>query len=213
LLTFSSVTHSFGGRVVLSDVDLSIPVRSRTALVGVNGSGKSTLLRLAAGLVVPDRGTVSGPPAAAIGYVPQDDAPAGFMTVDEYLRERAGVLGLERRLRALEQALAGGDAAAADAYVQATDRYVALGGYELSGRIDRAFAALDLPASVLPRPVRELSGGQQVRAGLAAILASRYALYLLDEPTNNLDLRALDVLADLRSAGRTCRGPCAAGAP
>ncbi len=47
---------------------------------------------------------------------------------------------------------------------------------------------------MLARPVGQLSGGQQVRVGLAGILASRHALYLLDEPTNNLDLHALELL-------------------
>lgn len=68
------------------------------------------------------------------------------------------------------------------------------GGYEVGGRIDRALADLRLPAALLGRPLHELSGGQQVRVGLAGMLASRFSLYLLDEPTNNLDLFALDLL-------------------
>jgi len=200
VLTFSHVTKSFGDRIALSDVTLSIAERSRTAVVGVNGSGKSSLLRLAAGLLTPDSGRIDTAPGVAIAYVPQDYLPVGEQTVERYLKERAGVLALERRLRELEDALASGDASAADIYVAATDRYVALGGYELPGRIDRALAALDVPPSVLGRPVAELSGGQQVRVGLAGILASRYQLYLLDEPTNNLDLRALDLLAEFVAA-------------
>ncbi|MGH8929161.1 MAG: ABC-F family ATP-binding cassette domain-containing protein [Egibacteraceae bacterium] len=196
MLTFSHVTKSFGDRVVLSDVTLSVAERSRTAVVGVNGSGKSTLLRLAGGLLIPDSGRIDTAPDVAIAYVPQDYLPEGAQTVEAYLKQRSGVLALERRLRELEDALASGDARAADAYVAATDRYVALGGYELPGRIDRALAALDVSPSLLGRPVAELSGGQQVRVGLAGILASRYQLYLLDEPTNNLDLRALDLLAE-----------------
>ncbi|MGH8907048.1 MAG: ABC-F family ATP-binding cassette domain-containing protein [Egibacteraceae bacterium] len=204
MLTFSHVTKSFDNRVALSDVTWSLAEHSRTAVVGVNGSGKSTLLKLAAGLLRPDAGTITAASGVAIAYVPQDYRPVGEQTVDAYLRQRAGVFELEQRLRALERALAAGDARAADAYVAATDRFVALGGYELPGRIERALAALDLPASLLTRPVAELSGGQQVRLGLAGILASRFDLYLLDEPTNNLDLRALDLLAGfVAAAGAT----------
>ena len=198
MLAFSHVTKSFDGRVVLSDVSFSIIERSRTAVVGVNGSGKSTLLRLAAGLLTPDTGTITAAPCATVAYVPQDFGAARGLTVDAYLRQRAGVSGLEQRLRALEERLAAGDAGTvtADAYVAATNQYVALGGYELPGRIDRALGALHLPASLLARAIGELSGGQQVRVGLAGILVSRFDLYLLDEPTNNLDLQALDLLTE-----------------
>ncbi|MGH8902384.1 MAG: ABC-F family ATP-binding cassette domain-containing protein [Egibacteraceae bacterium] len=173
---------------------LSVAPQSRTAVVGVNGSGKSTLLGLAAGLIAPDAGSIRTTPGTTIAHVPQDYLPVGDQTVETYLKQRAGVLGLEQRLRRLERALVDGTPDAADAYVEATDRYTALGGYELPGRIERALAELELPSSLLGRPVTELSGGQQVRVGLAGILVSRFALYLLDEPTNNLDLRALDLL-------------------
>lgn len=196
MLTFWKVDKSFEDRPVLRDVSLSVGGRSRTAVVGVNGSGKSTLLRLAAGLIAPDAGSVRTAPGTTVAYVPQDYLPVGDQTVATYLRQRAGVLELERRLRRLEQALAEGGVTAADAYVEATDRYTALGGYELPGRIERALSTLGLPSSLLPRPVAELSGGQQVRVGLAGILVSRFSLYLLDEPTNNLDVRALDLLAE-----------------
>ena len=200
MLTFSQVSKSFEQRLVLREVSLSIGARSRAAVVGVNGSGKSTLLRLAAGLIAPDAGSVRTAPGATVAYVPQDYLPdylpAGSGTVEAYLKQRAGVLELEQRLRQLEQALAADDAAAADAYADAVDRYTALGGYELPGRIERALARLGLPGSLLNRPVTELSGGQQVRVGLAGILSSRFGLYLLDEPTNNLDLEALDLLAE-----------------
>src|SRR3712207_2033003 len=110
VLSFSHVTKSFRDHVVLSDVTLSIAERSRTAVVGVNGSGKSTLLRLAAGLLTPDCGRVDTGAGTTIAYVPQDYRPVGHQTVEAYLKQRSGVLALERRLRELEQALASGDA-------------------------------------------------------------------------------------------------------
>lgn len=200
MLTFSRVSKSFSGRVALSDVTLTVPAGSRTAVVGVNGSGKSTLLRLAAGVIAPDSGSVRTAPGTAVAYVPQDYGFVVGDSVETFLKERAGVLGLERRLRALERALADGDDGAAEDYVAATDAYAALGGYEVDGRIERALKVLSLPPALLRRPLGELSGGQQVRVGLAGVLASRFSLYLLDEPTNNLDLDALGVLEDFVAA-------------
>ncbi len=196
MLSFSSVSKSFQDRAVLRNVTLSIAEHSRTAIVGVNGSGKSTLLRLAAELITPDTGSVHRAAGATVAYVPQDYAPLGEHTVESYLKQRAGVLELEQELRQLEQAMGNDNPATADSYVAVTDRYLALGGYELPGRMKQALATLGLPASLLDRPVAQLSGGQQVRVGLAGILVSRFELYLLDEPTNNLDPGALDLLAE-----------------
>lgn len=81
MLTFSQVSKSFEGRLVLRDVTLSVGQRSRTAIIGVNGSGKSTLLRLAARLIDPDAGCVRAAPGTTIVYVPQDYLPFGDQTV------------------------------------------------------------------------------------------------------------------------------------
>ena len=53
-------------------------------------------------------------------------------------------------------------------------------------------ADLGLDASTSGSPTSALSGGQAARVGLAALLLSRYDLYLLDEPTNDLDIDGLD---------------------
>jgi ATPase subunit of ABC transporter with duplicated ATPase domains len=196
LLTFSDVSRSFDGRPALSGIDLTVRPGARVALVGPNGSGKSTLLRLAAGELAPDAGTVTLAPGASVSYVPQDYGLVAEATVEEYLKLRAGVLDLERELRTLELAMAGGEDAVMDAYATATERYQALGGWELDVRLAQALDALGLPAAMRARRIAELSGGQQVRVGLAGVLAARHDLLLLDEPTNNLDLPALELLEE-----------------
>ena len=201
MLHLSGVTKAFEGRPVLVDVDVSVSAGARVAVVGPNGSGKSTLLRIAAGLLEPDRGSVRTAPGALVGYLPQDYADAGDTTVVDYLKDRAGVLALERRLRQLERALADGDEAAAAPYGDALDRYAALGGYEIDAGIDAALDRVGLAPAVRERRLATMSGGQQVRVGLAGILASRYTVLLLDEPTNNLDLPALALLEEI-VAGR-----------
>ena len=189
------------GRPALVDVDLSVSAGGRLAVVGPNGSGKSTLLRIAAGLVAPDSGSVRTAPGVLVGYLPQDYVAAGDTTVVDYLKDRAGVLRLERRLRQLERALADGDEEAVEAYGDALERYAALGGYEIDAGVDAALDGVGLPAGLRERRLATLSGGQQVRVGLAGILASRYSVLLLDEPTNNLDLPALALLEEI-VAGR-----------
>jgi NitT/TauT family transport system ATP-binding protein len=68
--TLDGVTRSFGAVVALSDVSLRIEPGEVVVVVGPSGCGKSTLLELVCGLIEPDAGTVSGPPAV---LMPQRD--------------------------------------------------------------------------------------------------------------------------------------------
>lgn len=137
MLTFSGVCKSFDGRPALVDVSLAVHAGTRTALLGVNGSGKSTLLGIAAGQIPPDRGSVSIAPAATVAHVPQDYGVIAGVTVEAYLKGRAGVLQAEQILRNCERRLADGDpdheGAALASYADALDRFTALGGYEIQG--------------------------------------------------------------------------------
>jgi ATPase subunit of ABC transporter with duplicated ATPase domains len=71
---------------------------------------------------------------------------------------------------------------------------LALGGDDHDVRVPRVLADLGVPATVVDRPVAQLSGGQQVKVNLAAVLLSRFDVLLLDEPTNNLDFDGLERL-------------------
>jgi ATPase subunit of ABC transporter with duplicated ATPase domains len=78
LLAAANITKYHGAQLVLQDVTLVVPPRSRIGLVGPNGVGKSTLLRILAGEEEPDRGTVRRTPAAlAVAYLPQETSPGG----------------------------------------------------------------------------------------------------------------------------------------
>src|SRR5205823_4862114 len=81
-----------------------------------------------------------------------------------------------------------------DAYDRALASLLALGGDDLDTRLARLLPDLALSEAVLGRPVAHLSGGQQVRVNLAAVLLSRFDVLLLDEPTNNLDFDGLERL-------------------
>ena len=74
----ANITKYHAAQLVLRDVTLVVPPRSRIGLVGPNGAGKSTLLRLLAALEEPDRGTVRRtPPGLAVDYLPQEASPDG----------------------------------------------------------------------------------------------------------------------------------------
>src|SRR5207344_2779156 len=81
-----------------------------------------------------------------------------------------------------------------DEYAYALDEYLALGAADLDARIGAVLADLGLPERVLDLEMAALSGGQAARANLAAILLARFDVFLLDEPTNDLDFAGLDRL-------------------
>ena len=160
----------------LDGVGIALQPGEITAICGPNGAGKSSLLQCLAGLLVPERGTVThdGTPltslapkerARAIGYLPQDGEIAWDLSV--------------RNLVALGRLPHGP------------------GGEE---QVDAALAALDL-ASFAHRPVSTLSGGERARALLARVIAGEPRWILADEPLAALDLsHRLALLGHLRRA-------------
>ena len=72
MIQLSSLSKSFGDRVLLDAVTWQIDDRERVGLSGPNGAGKTTLLKMLAGLDEPDGGTIVKPDGLTIGYLPQD---------------------------------------------------------------------------------------------------------------------------------------------
>lgn len=203
-LTALAVTKSFLGRRVLDEVTCSLAIGERTGIIGENGSGKSTLLRLFAGVERPDSGEIVVHADGGIGHLAQDEQLPAAATVgqiiDRALRE---LRTIENRMRRLETAMAAGDESAMAEYGELTTVFEIRGGYEADARVERALHGLGLGLVARDRPVGELSGGEQVRLRLAAMLAAAPQVLLLDEPTNHLDD---DALAWLEDHLRTRRG-------
>jgi ATPase subunit of ABC transporter with duplicated ATPase domains len=183
-----------GDRVLFSGLDLVVAPGDVVGLVGVNGAGKSTLLRLLAGLDTPEEGGVQiSPPNATVGHLPQEPERRSGETVRRFLARRTGVAAAQEALDAATEGLVEGAPGADDAYSESLERWLSLGGADLDERAEAVAADLGLAVD-LDLEMTALSGGQAARAGLAALLLSRYDVFLLDEPTNDLDLDGLERL-------------------
>lgn len=193
-LVAKDLAAGHGDRPLFSGLDLVVAPGEVIGLVGVNGAGKSTLLRLLAGLTDPEQGAIRiSPPHATVGHLPQEPERRAGESVRAFLARRTGVAAAQADLDATTQALADGAPGADDAYAVALERWLSLGAADLDERADEVAASLGLDVS-LDRPMTALSGGQAARAGLASLLLSRYDVFLLDEPTNDLDLDGLQRL-------------------
>ncbi|MEW1671939.1 ABC-F family ATP-binding cassette domain-containing protein [Streptomyces noursei] len=193
-LVAKDLAAGHGERVLFSGLDLVVAPGDVIGLVGANGAGKSTLLRLLAGLATPEQGGLAlSPPTATVGHLPQEPERRAGESVRAFLARRTGVADAQRTLDATTEALAEGRPGADDAYATALERWLALGAADLDERAEETAAQLGLAIS-LDQPMATLSGGQAARASLASLLLSRYDVFLLDEPTNDLDLDGLDRL-------------------
>ena len=180
------------GRVLLDDVSFRVGEGTKAALVGANGAGKTTLLRVVAGDLTPTSGTVAR--AGGLGVMRQFiGSVRDATTVREFL------LGLAPpALRAAGDELEAAEWALAETEDEPTQlRYAAAlahwgdaGGYDAEVSWDTVtVAALGIPFDrAQHRMVRTLSGGEQKRLALEALLRGPDEVLLLDEPDNYLDV-------------------------
>ncbi|WP_306192174.1 ABC-F family ATP-binding cassette domain-containing protein [Streptomyces sp. MK5] len=193
-LVAKNLAAGHGDRTLFSGLDLVVAPGDVIGLVGANGAGKSTLLRLLAGLDAPEQGELTlSPPAATVGHLPQEPDRRPGETVRRFLARRTGVAEAQRAMDEATQALVDGVPGADDRYASSLERWLGLGGADLDERAEEVADSLGLAVD-LDQPMTSLSGGQAARAGLASLLLSRYDVFLLDEPTNDLDLDGLERL-------------------
>jgi iron complex transport system ATP-binding protein len=183
------VTVGYADRVVLDNLDVTIPTGVITTVIGPNGCGKSTLLRTLSRLLKPRQGTVlldgndiarlrTKDVAKRMGLLPQTPiAPEGLTVADLVARGRHPHQSWVRQW-------------------SSDDADVVAKALHMTGVADLAH-----------RPVDSLSGGQRQRVWISMTLAQGTDLLLLDEPTTYLDLAhaidVIDLVDDLHEAGCT----------
>jgi ATP-binding cassette subfamily F protein uup len=106
LLLLQDIAVALGSLRLLDSAALSVGANERIALVGRNGSGKSTLLKIAAGMIVPDKGTRFVQPGATLRYLPQEPNLSGFATTLAYVEDGLGPSDDPYRARYLLERLA-----------------------------------------------------------------------------------------------------------
>jgi ATPase subunit of ABC transporter with duplicated ATPase domains len=201
----TNVAASYGDRSLFSGLDVVVAPGDVIGLVGPNGSGKSTLLRILAGELAPDTGSVTLSPAdARLGYLTQEPDPHTDESVRDYLARHTGVQAAQNEFDTQVAALTsaaddfGTEGDAAEHYSEVLDSWLALGGADFDERLAEILDRIGLDIDP-DHPMSAASGGQAARIGLAALLLSRLDVYLLDEPTNNLDRAGLQLLEEFVS--------------
>jgi osmoprotectant transport system ATP-binding protein len=166
MLALQNITKTFEGKLVLTDVNLTVPKGATHALIGSSGSGKTTLLRITLGLIPFDKGYVkindqalsSFSPiqwADRIGYVPQDGGLFPHMSAFQNVSLIAKLRGWNKR--------------------------------KINVRVEELRKLVDLEPVILGQYPFEMSGGQQQRVAIMRAAMMEPDVMLLDEPMAALD--------------------------
>lgn len=196
-LRADNLTSTYGEKTLFDQVSLMINEGDRIGLIGTNGSGKTSLLNVLAGITSADAGEITKPNDYTIGYLRQQPVLDSDKTVMEAIF--AGNQRIFDTIRQYEEAL--------DSYSQHPDDPQSIDRFtKMQGRMDQEdlweaesqvkTILTQLKITDLKQPIKQLSGGQQKRVGLAQILIQHPDLLMLDEPTNQLDIPSIVWLQD-----------------
>lgn len=201
MIDFQNVYKHFGTQELLIDVSFRINKNEHVGVVGPNGAGKSTIFGMITGEVQPDKGNVNLPSNIRTGYLRQNVKDDEIETpliefVSTSIPEIAAIVS---EIHALEKTIAENPAGAQNEALLnrlgtlQTD-FESIGGYRMKNEGEKALSGLGFSLEDLQKPFRSFSGGWQMRACLAQILITNPDLLLLDEPSNYLDVPAVEWL-------------------
>ena len=197
LLTTQNLGRSFGPVDIFDGINISIPHNARIAIVGSNGVGKTTLLRILAGEDEPTEGSLFRSRGLRVGYLPQEAVLETEGTLwGSCLVAFEELIDLGDELRQLEVQMQDPDCdpEILTRYGKLQHQFDLKDGYTYNNRIQQTLNGFGFDESDYQRPLQQLSGGQRTRARLARILLEDPDILLLDEPSNHLDINAVEWL-------------------
>ena len=201
MITITNLSKTFGKKDLFAKFNLTINRGEKIGLVGPNGAGKSTLFYILLGKADASGGHIQINKGVRIGYLPQEARFASEKTVlQEVIEGDETIMRLKKERDALETK----GEAGSKRYGKILHDLEFLGYFELEHKAKRVLSGLGFTQEESDRPIKQMSGGWQMRALLAKLLVCHYELLLLDEPTNFLDLGAAlwlkDYLASFKGA-------------
>lgn len=180
MIDIKELSFHFGLRTLFDETSVMIQDGQKVGLVGMNGCGKSTLFKLIEGKFSPDGGKIEISRGTQIASVAQEIA-------DPSVRLLPYVLSSHKEMTRLNQELEN-PSISGERMAEIFDKLEMLGVHSAEAKACAILSGLGFSNEDFNRPLKEFSGGWQVRANLAATLYAPSNCLLLDEPTNHLDL-------------------------
>ena len=191
-MRIKNLTKEINGEILFKDVSFEINKNDKVGLIGRNGSGKTTLLNSIVNDALNECEYVELLKGEKIGYFKQEAKFSDLsLTVEEYIKKELKITEIEKRLKELELNLS--TQVNLDEYALLQEQFIALDGYNFEYQLDKILDGFNLLEKKESK-LEELSGGQRAKVLFAKILLEQPTILILDEPTNNLDLKSLEWL-------------------
>lgn len=193
MIFIDSLSKSYNGNYLFSNVNIVIKRGMRIGLVGANGTGKTTLLRILMGLESYESGNVQIDKKLSLGYLPQELITAPDSTIlEEAQKSFSNLKKIETEIDELNTSLkvTANDESILNRIGVLQHKYEVMGGWSIENDAKKILGGLGFKESQFNEKVTTLSGGWRMRVVLASILLKDPDMIILDEPTNHLDLDA-----------------------
>ncbi|KIO42535.1 MULTISPECIES: ABC-F family ATP-binding cassette domain-containing protein [Sanguibacteroides] len=186
-LQVNNLSKRFGEQPLFENLSFGIGKNQKVALIAKNGMGKSTMLKIIAGKEIADAGTIIFRNDITVGYLEQDPQLEPENNVfEEVFNSDSPLL---KAIRNYEEAVTNNDSEAIEELIPQMD---ALAAWDYETQVKQILSELKI--NKYNQRIKELSGGQKKRVGLAKILISNPDFLILDEPTNHLDVEMTEWL-------------------
>jgi ATP-binding cassette subfamily F protein 3 len=204
MISLDKISLSFGGFDLFKDISFLINSRDRIGLIGKNGAGKTTLLKVIKGIDAPTSGNIGIPKNTTIGYLPQQMKLSDVRTLkEETVLAFEELINIQHKIANLNVEISEVHDYHSDAYLKKLDhlielneRFNILGGDNYEAELEQTLIGLGFERSDFNRHTSEFSGGWRMRVELAKLLLKKPDVFLLDEPTNYLDIESIQWLED-----------------
>ena len=188
MLTAANVTVQFGKKPLFENIKAKFGEGNRYGLIGANGAGKSTLMKVLSDVLTPHSGSVSITPGERVGVLSQDQfAFENDRVIDTVIMGHKELWDVYRERNEIyskpEMDEADGMRAA-----ELEMQFAELDGYTAESRAGELLLGLDIPQSSHTEFMSTLPPALKLRVLLAQVLFADPHIFLLDEPTNNLDI-------------------------
>ena len=194
MITISNLAMQFGSDVLFKNVDLQFTSGNCYGVIGANGAGKSTFLKILSGELEPTAGTITFPPEARMSVLKQDQ-----FQYDEYTILDTVIMGNQRLYDVMKEkdALYEKPDFTEEDGMRASEleaEFAEMDGWEAESDASRLLQGLGIPVSMHGDLMANTDGRVKVKVLLAQALFGKPDIIMLDEPTNNLDIDAIDWL-------------------
>lgn len=191
MLTAANITVQFDRKPLFENINAKFGNGNRYGLIGANGAGKSTLMKVLNGSLSPQGGNVSITPGERVGVLKQDQfAYENDRVLDAVMMGHAELWEVHKerdRIYSLPEMSEAEGIKVADLEV----RYAELDGYSAEARAGELLLGLEIPESYHQGKMSAVPPTLKLRILLAQVLFADPQIFLLDEPTNNLDINTI----------------------